>query len=305
MGKRWSAQYGLPAKTELEARTMFHRDAANDAEFADPDKVGTTPEGPLSAQAETGDAHSVFEEYRGYILDGGGLNGAGANGHAGGHIRLDPARKEILLEVDRAAVLNNLPAGGIAAVMNGASGVFSNATRGAGIYMYWLMDEVTLAAPTAVDLNAGFALSSSRDTAINRPNVTTTALATDFIHVLFVDANLGQSAGTKDSGDLLSRGAMISVSEMNERYKLGNRYGVTNIPEAYMTVMAHEITHMLFEKVSVGVWDESEHVTGPLETYEAELMYQPPTKKNRELSTVKISPVVQQEIKVKENQGIV
>lgn len=135
MGQRWTAQYGGPALTTQQALAKFS--PTDDNEEADPDGAGA-----LVAQAETGDAHTVKEEYRGYVLDGGGLNGAGANGHAGGHIRLDPARKEILVEVDRAAVVNNLPGAGndvnakLKTILNGASGVFSQATRGAGIYMY-------------------------------------------------------------------------------------------------------------------------------------------------------------------------
>ena len=150
MGTRWRTQYGIPVgaagwATEAEILAKFQPEM--DDERPDPDLAGTTAAGPLVAQAEAGDAHTMFEEYRGYILDGGGLNGNGGGGHPGGHIRLDPARKEILVEVDRAAVVNNLPAGGITAVMTGASGVFSNNTRGAGIYMYWLMDEVALDLP--------------------------------------------------------------------------------------------------------------------------------------------------------------
>ena len=104
MGQRWTTQYGLPAFTDPQALAHFSPTPVagkyKDDEKADPDGAG-----PLVPQAETGDAHDIVEEYRGYILDGGGLNGAGTNGHAGGHIRLDPARKEILVEVDRGAGL--------------------------------------------------------------------------------------------------------------------------------------------------------------------------------------------------------
>ncbi len=72
-----------------------------------------------------------------------------------------------------------------------------------------------------------------------------------------------------------------------------------------MIVLAHELTHTLFEKVNVGDWDASEHLSGLPETYEAELMYEVSTKKNRELGTVTINKIVQQEIRVKNNQGIV
>ena len=301
MGKRWALQYGVAEWTDAVALTKFNN--AFDDELADPDGAA----GPLVEQGkpgpnlpgETGDAHEVKEEYRGYILDG------GSGGFTGGHIRLDPARKEILVEADRAAVLNNLPEGGLKGVLNGASGVFSNPTRGAGIYMYWLMDEEELAAPTVLELATDDAMEASRDTAAERQNPTSNRLATDFIHVFFVDANLGNSAATSDRGPLVKRAVGVSISEMNKKYAPGNAYGVVNIPEAYMTVLAHEITHMLVEPGIVGVWDKFEHIVGPAATYQSELMYAAPTKKNRELATVTISTTVQQEMKVKSNQGIV
>ncbi|MCI0705704.1 MAG: hypothetical protein L0241_31980, partial [Planctomycetia bacterium] len=316
MGKRWTTQYNLPAFTVSAALTHFtpgYDPATNtyrDAELEDPDGKPQATR-PLVDQSEKGDAHDIVEEYRGYILDGGGLDGNGANGHAGGHIRLDPARKEILLEVDRAEVLNNVPAGGLAGVLNGAASVFSHAPfgmpnpaapRGAGIYVYYLFDEVAYNAPAVI--NAG-SLGATRDTASARAAVTS-QLATDFVHLLFVDTGLqiGDSAETYDTTPILERGTLIATSQLNTKYGPGNAYGVTNIPEAFMTVVAHELTHMLFERVSVGVWNAQEHVDGPLATYEAELMYKVPTKKNRELATVTILPVVQQEMKVKQNQGI-
>jgi hypothetical protein len=308
MAARWATQYLQPAFTDAEALAKFAPQGAGgpqytqDDEEQDPDGIGTGRD-RLVSQAEVGDAHTILEEYRGYILDGGGLDGAGQNGHAGGHIRLDPARKEILLEVDRTAVLNNLPAT-LPAILDGAAKVFSNADRGAGIYLYYLFDELALATPTRAQNDSSEALEISRDTASARLNATP-ILATDFIHVLFVDKDLGNSADNRDTGALVRRGVTVSTTEMNAKYGPGNAFGVVNIPEAFMTVVAHEITHSLFERRSVGVWDDAEHVTGPLATYEAELMYQPPTKKNRELATVTILPIVQQEIKVKSNQGIV
>ena len=305
MGARWSAQYGVAALTPLQAMQRFI--PADDGELPDPDGAGALVEQGKPAPnlpGETGDAHTVKEEYRGYVLDG------GSGGFGGGHIRLDPARKEILVEVDRAAVLNNVPGAGndtnakLKTILNGASGVFSHPTRGAGIYMYWLMDEDALAAPTRAQNDSSEALEISRDTASARLSATPN-LATDFIHVLFVDKDLGGSADSRNSGVLVRRGSTVSTTELNTKYGPGNVMGVVNIPEAFMTVVAHEIVHMLVKLKSVGVWDDLEHVTGPLATYETELMYDSPTKKNRELATVTILPIVQQELKVKSNLGIV
>ena len=206
MVDRWTNQYGVAGLSLAASLNRFGPNGQDD-EMLDPDGDRTQR---LVEQAGTGDAHTVWEEYRGYFLDGGGLDGNGQNGHAGGHIRLDPARKEILLEVDRVAVLNNVPGNGtleqkLKAILDGASKVFSNADRGAGIYLYYMFDEAAVAVPTEIQLDDGTALKNSRDTASARaagiPN-----LATDFVHVLFVDKDLGYSAMTRDLKELDRRG---------------------------------------------------------------------------------------------------
>jgi hypothetical protein len=65
-----------------------------DDEQADPDGPG-----PLVAQKTEGDHIPVFDEYRGFILNGGGFDGTKMKS-TGGHLRLSPARKEALIEVD-------------------------------------------------------------------------------------------------------------------------------------------------------------------------------------------------------------
>ena len=247
MGARWNAQYGV---TLTAAQRLAGFAPGMDAEVADPDHVGPGRD-RLVDQAETGDAHTILEEYRGYVLDGGGLDGAGQNGHTGGHIRLDPARKEILVEVDRAAVVNNIPAGGLGAVMEGASGVFSNA-RGAGIYMYYLFDELTLNLPKAdVDEPAErrAAWKASRDTVAARAPGGTPNLKTDFFHFLFVDEN-GMTGGTggvsnDTAADRHERGSMIAVSDMKTAAGTAG-LNPAKFDEFLMTTAAHEITHLLF-----------------------------------------------------------
>ena len=304
MGARWSAQSGVAALTPLQAMQRFI--PADDGELPDPDGAGALVEQGKPAPnlpGETGDAHTVKEEYRGYVLDG------GSGGFGGGHIRLDPARKEILVEVDRAAVLNNVPGAGndtnakLKTILNGASGVFSNATRGAGIYMYWLMDEDALAAPTAVDLLNGTALGDTRDTVSDRPLTTVFSLANDFLHLIFVDKNLGTAALTKDSGEIHTRGSMIDATHMNTWFGPGNAHGFTKMSEAYSTTIAHELTHLLVDRANSVGWDEDEHVVGAVETYSADLMYGESLILNRELATVKITDRVQESLKIKNNQG--
>lgn len=58
--------------------------------------------GPLPEHKTEGDSLAVFQEYRGFILDGG-------PGHSGGHTRLSPARKEFLVEVDIMAGVTHMP----------------------------------------------------------------------------------------------------------------------------------------------------------------------------------------------------
>ncbi len=312
MGKRWSAQYGLPPMTDTAAKAMFNRiptntDPAVDNELADPDGVG----GPLSPQAEAGDAHTVMEEYRGYILDGGGLDGNGVNGHAGGHIRLDPARKEILVEVDRAAVLNNVPGNDLKPILNGASGVFSQATRGAGIYMYWLMDEAALDLPKDkldTDEKRVAAWKASRDTVAARaaaiPN-----LATDFIHLLVVGEN-GMGAVTWDKGnELAERGTMLAVSDMKTAQVAP--LDPARFDERLMTATAHEITHMLSDKTDFGAFDGGEHTSdangigGPDDAEDqTDIMYYGRVRGRMEIATIKFFPVVQAELKVRSKRAL-
>ena len=300
---------GLVQYNEIRNFTLAQFSPNDDKEAADPDGTG-----PLVSQAEEGDAHTVLEEYRGYILDGGGFDGAGANGFTGGHIRLDPNRKEILLEVDEAATLNNVPAGGLPWVLNGASKVFSNATRGAGIYMYYLTDEVgldLLRADVDDDAKRMAALQASRDTANARttgiPNLTS-----DFIHLLIVDDSGAGNTGavTYDlPGVLAKRGSFLSVTNM---FDTQAAFGLdtAKFDERMMTTTAHEITHLLFERTD-GPFNASEHTKDPNGNGmvdaedETDLMYQFTKRGNRELATVKFFPVVQIELKVKSNQAFV
>ena len=305
MGARWSAQYGIAALTPQEAKDKFNN--AFDDELADPDKDGTTEQGPLRAQAETGDAHSVKEEYRGYVLDGGGLNGAGAGGHAGGHIRLDPARKEILVEVDRAAVLNNVPGAGddtnakLKTILNGTSGVFSNSTRGAGIYMYWLMDdkELNIALEDVnTKVNEMIALSGARNS----------TLASDFIHVLLIDGGCLEAFGGNaiaygriDTDNLTRRGVVFATTDTTVTYRVAD---YPKREELFSSVLAHELTHMIIPDFTVSAgFDDNEHMFAP-QADKTELMFNPRSKDNREFATVKIGPLAQKVFKIQSTEGI-
>ncbi|MBY0459678.1 MAG: hypothetical protein K2V38_20350, partial [Gemmataceae bacterium] len=97
-----------------------------------------------------------------------------------------------MVEVDHAATLNNLPdvpgvpaanqtqTGRLNVVLDGASKVFSNAERGAGIYMYYLFDQTNLDLPKASVDTFDKIAATLRDTR----NV---QLQSDLMHLLFVD----------------------------------------------------------------------------------------------------------------------
>jgi hypothetical protein len=307
MAAQRSNQYGLPEYSAATALGLWNL-LDDDNELPDPDGVGPGRD-RLVDDKESGDAHTVLEEYRGYILDGGGFDGAGANGIFAGHIRLDPSRKEMLVEVDRTATLNHVPGGDLSGIIQGASKIFSQADRGAGIFMYYLFDEVSLAAPLPSDrqpTDPEFegALSNSRDTAAARANQSID-LASDFFHVLFIDAwHETTGAITNDKqGTLRSRGTIFATSTTDNFYSDPLAPWVTSETiqaEAFMCVLAHELTHLLIKPVEqAGVWNTDEHRVFPGST--ADLMYEPSTQANRQLATVKFTELTQQEIWMKSN----
>jgi hypothetical protein len=304
MGARWNAQYGVQL-TPAEMLAGFA--PGMDAEPADPDNAG-----PLVPQKDVGDAHTILEEYRGYILDGGGYNGAGANGHTGGHIRLDPARKEILVEVDRAATLNNIPNNDLPAILNGASKVFSNAARGAGIYMYWLFDQ-TLNMPLG-DVNT---LTKLRDKMSATRNAT---LKSDFLHLLLIDQ--GVLAATTNVPGILpvpaltiqgaapvqERGSILATTDVDQEMPAAR---FPKRVEVFATTVAHELTHLLLKPVGVAGFDAEEHTknangngTDGDADDRACLMYFDLAIESLELDTVKFFPLVQRELRISTSEGI-
>jgi hypothetical protein len=291
---KWYAQYGVyplnAPLTAASAAAIFSPTA--DGEMRDPDGAGSN----YVPQAEAGDAHTVLAEYRGYILDGGGFDGAGENGFPGGHTRLEPARKEILLEADRATVLNNVPAVGLSGILDGAAKVFSDAERGAGIYLYYLFDEANYVAPAEV---RAASLGATRDTAAAR-SAGISVLASRFDHMLFVDTGIPvHNAATYDAGDLSERGSLLALSQLYSKYGPGNGEGFTKYEEAVMIVAAHEIVHLLVD-IDDG-FDAAEHIIGVQN--KLDLMYSPSHPTNRELATVKFSHLLQKNLKTKSNQG--
>jgi hypothetical protein len=96
------------------------------------------------SHAGTGDGLTVFQEYRGYEVDG------GADFTAARHVRLSPALKELLVQVNEqdgmAGDVGTGPAANPSAfaafnktqVMQNVAQFYCHPTRGAGIDLYWV-----------------------------------------------------------------------------------------------------------------------------------------------------------------------
>lgn len=142
---------------QRKARSFSKCNPADDPELRDPDGGG-----PCVEQASIGDGISLAEEYRGFILDCGGFDGSGQNGHPGGHRRLSAARKELLLELDRAEGIQ-VADGPIAVAVDEVCKSYSSTdnvvvggkaligqSRGCGVCMYYVWDQTTLQVPPSV-----------------------------------------------------------------------------------------------------------------------------------------------------------
>lgn len=329
--KRWKDQY---AQDKLDPMDIAQIRPQDDGELHDPDGRADNPR--QEPQKERGDSHTMLEEYRGYILDGGGLDGGGKNGHTGGHLRLNPARKEILVEVDKARNVANedVPPSTLAGAMNLASGVFSNTAvdgagreRGAGIYMYWVADETdleynafTFGQPGVIDTKAA----DTRDTPESRAAMVKN-LSTDFVHFLFIGpiaaANVPPASTNPSSPDLAQRGSYLSVPAIKAMYNTGTMGGDLNAnkyDDFFAIVIAHEITHLLGAKAGTPGFNDGGHTTDPNENNVVNvdnttdrdledrycLMYKLSRKENRELATVRFFNLVKKQLRVATNDGI-
>jgi hypothetical protein len=305
MYKRWIIQYQKKIDFTL---ALFS--PSDDNELLDPDGAGD-----VLPHEEEGDAHTVLEEYRGYVLDGGGTDGDGQNTHAGGHIRLDPARKELLVEIDRDKKIDSLPEGGLRGVMNGSAAMFSKNQGGAGIYMYYLFDEVELALRLRDVVNAEDqvkTLGAHRDTTSAR-ETGNSALASDFVHLLVVN-NAGSlegawawDRGTNPPTPLVSRGVLLAVADLVFLHRdfLPNEA----FSEVLISTVTHELTHLLIDRHGAKFFTKGEHTTDPHGTgviddvAKSDIMYTDIEKRGN--SKARFLSVVQSAIRVRSNDGLV
>ncbi|MBY0460429.1 MAG: hypothetical protein K2V38_24195 [Gemmataceae bacterium] len=82
--------------------------------------------------------------------------------------------------------------------------------------------------------------------------------------------------------------------------------------EHLMTAVAHEVTHLLFEKTDAGAFDKNERTKDANQNGVADeaedqtcLMYNGTGRPNSEVATVRFFPVVQTELHVRKNQSLV
>ena len=273
--------------SSVASRTMQKRD---------PDGAG-----PLVAQKDSGDGHVQVEEYRGYILDGGGYDGQGLNRHTGGHIRLDPAQEGTTGGGGSGGRPEQRAARWVAPHSRWCiESVQQCRPRMPGIFMYFLDDEVNLAAPFPTDQVAPE--DTQRDALQTHRNAD---LKTDFFHVFFVDDGIGGSAQWLGDPILERRGVLFTTSGTNFWYGPGPAPWLTKMDEAFMTVLVHELTHPLIRPVrGVGVWDNLEHLPPTVELLRPDV-HSPKHVKQR-IGDRQVFPVAtQQEIWVKSNEQFV
>ena len=219
-------------------------------ELHDPDHNNADGGRNLGTHKTPGDSLTAWQEYRGFILDGGGFDGAGNNGHAGGHKRLSPAYKELLIELDampQANVANMPTAAELKTVMETVSKGFNNLTNGAGIRLYWVVDE-----PSSTHSIIG---SDSVATQYARTHRNTQQLA-EFVHLILSDnfthepgygVTFEQRGFAGGSWCFPNRIRTICTADNFLKYMANN--------------IAHELSHAIIEADNKPGFDKEEHET--------------------------------------------
>lgn len=295
----WFDQYG-----ELRPIDDFNLD--RDMEHLDPDRAKSDV---LVAQKSAGDFLIGLDEYRGVIVDGGGQDGSAEAGHR----RLSLSRKELLVEVDVTQRLDNtlgsapdLPADGrdfANHIMKGVSKIYSETSRGAGVHVYYVVDRV--GAPErrgSLGDRAGIARFLST-------NVDTT-LIDRWAYIVLAHSEGGAFPSFGGGVTVDSRNARFIASVIFVADTLGLfRSLAPKADELVMAVTAHELMHQILRvEDRENVWRE-EHTLNPDgdgDRSEADpqdqtdLMYDRVVAPRLQLGTIRIWPVVQREMDVKD-----
>jgi hypothetical protein len=208
----------------------------------------------------TGDSLTNFQEYRGFILDGGGYNWTGGEGHTPGHRRLAVAFKEMLVEADimaRTSGTSSPPMITTAAAtqaMNSVAVSFSDRDRGSGVRLFWIIDDPNVP-KHEVFANLGkaynWAISQRKNDNLK-----------EFVHLSFVDGRsdaLTQLGVTVIDDNLIDAGSFIHVRTI-EALRPGN------VAHVLAFTAAHELTHTLldvFGPPPVAPYGDREHLQDP------------------------------------------
>jgi len=211
--------------------------------------TAATALGRLPAHEEKGDSLTVEQEYRGFVLDGGGFDAWGGGAHSGGHTRLSPVYKELLVEVD---VMANIPATleEIKGALAFSSQGFSDADNGAGLRMYWVIDDTDAEHDVFDDDMDRIAWSGDRRNE---------ELKDEFVHLMFVDDQTGRP--NESLGSTSPLGAFIWVTNLKEAHD--DNHPNTDFKKLLGTTTTHELTHALLSTENMNGFDDKEHVINP------------------------------------------
>jgi hypothetical protein len=246
----WNQQYGY----SHPVNDLTFVSPTSDWEMADPDRNNTDGGTDLPAHKTVGDSLTGLQEYRGFILDGG-------NGHAGGHKRLSTARKELLVEVDIMDGVTHMPTeSGIRGIMDIVSAGFNDATDGAGIALYYVIDEraarphQTWIASTQ-SKNIGD-WNNWMDSHCHQTSGNANTLA-EFVYLGFLDL-----IDPPPTGGLASTcGASVFVERKYAQAASAN--DLANLSNWIAHTAAHELTHCIIDTAGANGFDADEHLPNP------------------------------------------
>jgi hypothetical protein len=192
---------------------------------------------------------TFFQEYRGFVLDGGYF-------HSGGHKRLSPAKKEMLLEVDIMEDIINMSDSAIESVLDDSAYLFN---QDSGVGLYWALDEKTYFvaageynveatgptwAPRGDLFNEGYDVTFDGYAATNRSDV----LKYEFVHLMICADHHESGAFFRDGthgAPLISRAAWIFVDRIHdEEYREEYINNGLYLPLIHYCI-AHELQHMI------------------------------------------------------------
>jgi len=248
--RRWRAQFGTNYPVSQGAYLLSPND---DKELRSPDGINVLGQGntdgyhDMPNHRHDKDMLTVLQEYRGYILSGGGYNVDGKGGFNGGHKRLEPHYKELLVELDVMRDVAHMPTDGeLAQVMDRVAKGYNDGQKGAGIKLYWLASAVGAHALPHVD---EFASDNAVITYVHtKPN----RKLKGFVPLVLVSKNRG--AANSLGG---TRGGSAVYIDMLHADATERQYSFL---KGLVTVVAHELTHNLLDAADTSGFDRWEHV---------------------------------------------